>query len=134
MLYMIYRANDDRLAYRGGQRPVVHLVSTAEVAAEWAAENDLRWAFTDAHAAAAYSITHTNLDRLAELDWDAINARNWIDRKSSKQAEFLVERCFPWASIEEIGVYSEVEAQIVSDKLINAAHRPAIRIRREWYY
>ena len=31
--------------------------------------------------------------------------------KEGKQAEFLVEECFPWSLVERIGMYSESVAQ-----------------------
>lgn len=55
-------------------------------------------------------------------------------QKEGKQAEFLIERAFPWHLVERIGVYSQAQVQSVSDAIPNTAHRPAIEIKKNWYY
>ena len=46
MLFVINQANHQDLAYKGGQRPIVHLEFDLKVVADWANQKSLRWAFT----------------------------------------------------------------------------------------
>ncbi|MEO5336629.1 MAG: DUF4433 domain-containing protein [Magnetospirillum sp. WYHS-4] len=68
--------------------------------------------------------------------WPAVEARNFRPPgiKEGKQAEFLMHESFPWSLVARIGVYSQAVAVQVSDVLRDAEHRPAVEIRREWYY
>ena len=74
------------------------------------------------------------LAQLDELDWAAINARYWQDCKEAKQAEFLVERSFPWELISRIGVSSQQFYGEVRTALGEAEHQPHLAIMPEWYY
>ena len=134
MLYVIYRANHSELSYRGGQGPIVHLEADLRQTVAWAEEHDLRWAFTLSNASASYLEDRCDLTRLYEINWNAVQARDWRQCKDGKQAEFLMEQRFPWALISRIGVWS----QRVYDQAIaaceTAAHRPFVEIKREWYY
>ncbi|OYX22743.1 MAG: hypothetical protein B7Z10_12675, partial [Rhodobacterales bacterium 32-66-7] len=58
-----------------------------------------------------------DLGRLGEIDWDAVQARNWQHCKEGKQAEFLMELSFPWHLVERIGVRSRVTAEQVAHTL-----------------
>jgi hypothetical protein len=51
-----------------------------------------------------------------------------------KQAEFLVERQFPWDLVERIGGYGPAVVQRAFAPMEAAAHRPRVEIRREGYY
>ena len=104
MLYVIWRANHPELSYRGGQGPIIHLEADLRETVAWAASNERRWAFTSSNAASNYFDDFSDLANLDKLDWDAIQAFQWSDRRERKQAEFLVERSFPWSMISHIGV------------------------------
>lgn len=140
MLYMIWRANDPDLAYRGGEGPIVHLEADLRTTVQWAETEGVRWAFTLSNAGARYVEDRADLGRLAEIDWDAVAARQWSGMgvpssvKDGKQAEFLVERRFPWELVERIGIRSSEVAQQVAQALGSAAHRPRTEIRKDWYY
>ena len=134
MLYLIWRANDPRLEYRGGQEPIVHLEADLRETVAWAVQNRRRWAFTLSNAASSYFEDRAEVRQLDELDWDAIAAREWRDCKERKQAEFLVERSFPWQLVSRIGVESRLVFGQVSVALQQAEHRPAVEIRPDWYY
>ena len=54
--------------------------------------------------------------------------------KEGKQAEFLVEQSFPWHLVERIGVCAPVIGQRAAHAMQGSAHRPAIEVRRDWYY
>jgi hypothetical protein len=136
MLYVIDCANHPELAYRGGQQPIVHLEADLHQVVEWAEANRQRWAFSLSNAGAYYTQFRTGLDRLDEINWDAVAATDFrpADVKEGKQAEFLVERSFPWSLVERIGIHSQGIAPRVTAAMQGAAHRPRVEIRRDWYY
>jgi hypothetical protein len=80
------------------------------------------------------------LAALGEVNWDAVAARKWSGPgissavKEGKQAEFLIEERVPWSLVDRIGVRNASCAQLVSDSLHLAGHRPAIHILPDWYY
>jgi hypothetical protein len=139
MLYLIYRRNDE-LTYKGGQEPIIHLEADLHAAIDWAQRHNQRWAFTLSNAGAYYFADRSDITMLGDINWDAVQARQWAGNgvsrsvKEGKQAEFLIERSFPWHLVERIGVYSQARAQETANVMQGAAHRPQIEIRREWYY
>jgi hypothetical protein len=104
MLFLIYCANHPDLAYKGGQGPIIHLESDLRAVVEWAQSGDRCWAFTLSNAGARYFEDRCDLDRLNEIDWEAVSARQWSGQRIS-------------GSVKE-----------------GSAHRPRIEIRREWYH
>lgn len=134
MLYVISRANHEQLSYRGGQGPIVHLEADMRSTVAWADRKGLRWAFTLSNAGARYFEDRSDLDQLDEIDWGAVQASVWQDRKEGKQAEFLVERRFPWKRVSRIGVFSQEMYYRTERALRKATYRPAVEVRREWYY
>lgn len=134
MLYLIYQANHAELEYRGGQGPIMHLECDLYATVAWASQEGRRWAFTLSNAGAYYFEDRCDLAQLNEIDWAAVQARNWRSCKEGKQAEFLVEHCFPWHLVERIGVYSRAVYQQAVNALPPAGHRPVVEIRPEWYY
>ncbi|MBZ0147055.1 MAG: DUF4433 domain-containing protein [Pseudorhodoplanes sp.] len=136
MLYLIYRANHPELSYRGGQGPILHLEADLHKTIQWANANGRRWAFTLSNAGSGYFEDRCNVAQLGEVDWTAIQARNWSAPliKEGKQAEFLIEQSFPWQLVERISVIDAAIAQQAANATRNAAHRPTIEIKRDWYY
>ena len=140
MLYLIYQANHSELAYHGGQDPIVHLEADLHGSVTWAERNDLRWAFTLSNAGAYYFEDRCDLAQLGEINWDAVQANRWsgngISRsvKEGKQAEFLIERSFPWELVSRIGVRSQHIYGQVHTLLQAATHRPYVEIKPDWYY
>ena len=134
MLYVINRANHPQLSYRGGQGPIVHLQADLRSTVAWASKKGLRWAFTLSNAGARYFEDLSDLGQLDKIDWGAVRARDWKACKEGKQAEFLLERRFPWKLVSRIGVSSPAMYYRTERALRKAAHRPAIEVRREWYY
>ncbi len=134
MLYLIDKANTDGLQYRGGQGPIVHLEFDLHAVVEWAEGAARRWAFTLSNAGSYYFEDRADLQCLGDLDWSAIHARQWSARKETKQAEFLVEHCVPWALVERIGVHSPAIRQSVLQCLATTTQRPRVEVVDAWYY
>ena len=134
MLYLIYRANHPELDYRGGQGPIVHLEADLHEAANWAERHERRWAFTLSNAGSRYFQDRCDLAQLGEIDWDAVQARNWQGRTDGKQAEFLVEHSFPWTLVRRVGVRSVSIHEQATAAMREADYRPDVELRREWYY
>ena len=134
MLYVIHMANHEALAYRGGQDPIIHLEADLRRTVAWAEKHDQRWAFTLSNAGAKYFEDRSDLARLHEIDWVAVKAQDRREHKDGKQAEFLIERRFPWTLVERIGVLSQQVCRRVSAALGVAAHKPRVEIVGRWYY
>ena len=66
--------------------------------------------------------------------WQAVDARDWQNCKEGKQAEFLLEKRFPWHLVESIGVCNRAVYQQVSHTLEKSEHRPELNIKTDWYY
>lgn len=136
MLYVIHRANNADLEYGGGQEPIVHLEADLHQVIQWAEANERRWAFSLSNAGARYAEFRKRLDQLNEVNWTAVAATDFRppDIKEGKQAEFLIERSFPWHLIKRVGVFDRATGLKVSSKLGGNAHRPQIEIKKQWYY
>jgi hypothetical protein len=128
MLYVIHMANHPEPAYRGGQGPIIHLEADLKRTVEWADANKSRWAFSLSNAGAFYAEFRSSLDDLDEINWTAVDARDFRppDIRDGKQAEFLMQRSFPWELVERIGVSSRGVAQQVANATQKAAHRPPV--------
>lgn len=137
MLYVIHRANHASLAYRGGQRPIVHLEADMRAVVDWANRQGRRWAFTLGNASANYAEFRTSLAQLSDVNWQAVLGTDFSTpaTKDAKQAEFLLEGGFPWELVERIGVIDNTVAQGVFDAMsARDSHRPQVEIMRGWYY
>jgi len=134
MLFLIHRANHPELTYRGGQEPMLHLEADLHAVVQWAQQQGLRWAFTLSNAGAYYFEDRCDLAELGEINWTAVQAGDWRNFKEGKQAEFLVERAFPWHLVERIGVKSASTYGLAMNALPSAGHRPPVERRPEWYY
>ncbi|MEX2273579.1 MAG: DUF4433 domain-containing protein [Vicinamibacterales bacterium] len=140
MLYLIWQRNHPNLAYRGGEGPIVHLEADLRSAINWADQAGHRWAFTLSNAGARYFEDRNSVEALQEINWAAVAAAKWsgpgvpLSVKDGKQAEFLIERHFPWELVYRIGVRSLEIAQRVAAALEGAGHRPEVELRKDWYY
>ena len=136
MLYLLYRSNHSELTYRGGQGPIVHLEADLGEVVAWADADRRRWAFTLSNAGAWYAEFRAHLRHLPEIDWDAVQARDWRDPdiKEAKQAEFLVHHSFPWELVSRIGVQTPAMRRRVDGILTGSAAKPLIEVRADWYY
>ena len=134
MLYLIHKANHADLAYRGGQEAIIHLEADLKDAVAWADEKGRRWAFTRSNAGASDFKDYASVEDLIEINWHAVQARDWRNHKEGKQAEFLMEYDFPWHLIRQIGTCSTETKKHVMLALSQATHQPRIEIRPDWYY
>ena len=136
MLYIFHRGDHRDVEYRGVQEPIIHLVADLHSAVEWANRNKMRWAFTDRNAGARYFNDFADLHDLDKVDWKAVQTTQWWDRdiQEMKQAEYLVERSFPWELVEEIGVFSSEQLHEVQGILGDSEKKPIVRVQRTWYY
>lgn len=136
MLFLIHRANHPELTYRGGQSPIVHLEADLHEIVTWAEGEGRHWAFSLSNAGAVYTEFRKRLDQLSELNWAAVAATDFREEqvKEGKQAEFLVREFFPWHLVRRVGVQSESIQGRVLRSLSGSGRRPAIEIRRDWYF
>lgn len=135
MLFLIHKRNHPNLSFRGGQGPIVHLEADLRATVAWAKSKGRRWAFTLSNAGSNYFEDRASLTRLGEIDWDAIEARQWGgDRQNGKQAEFLIESSFPWTLVERIGVHSVGIQSRAATAIASASHRPPVEVLSDWYY
>ncbi|MCJ2186663.1 type II toxin-antitoxin system toxin DNA ADP-ribosyl transferase DarT [Novosphingobium beihaiensis] len=135
MLYLIHRRSAE-LSYQGGQVPIVHLVADLDAVVAWANAKCRRWAFTLSNAGSYYFEDRCDLAQLDEINWSSVRTNQWAGSptKEQKQAEFLIERRFPWHLVERIGVINEATGKRAALAIAKAEHRPAIQICRKWYY
>lgn len=130
MLYSIHGGYVEQ--YRDGQRPVVHLVTSAEAVGA----AGLAFTFSEGHSEMAYSVFYEDLADLAKIDWVVMRSTWWndtlenMDRKRRRQAEFLVHEFLPWTLVRKIGVIDTAMADDVNLILENATHRPQVAVER----
>jgi hypothetical protein len=136
MLYIIHMANHPDLSYRGGQDPILHLEADLHDVLRWADSGRRRWAFTLSNAGANYTEFRADLGQLEEINWKAVNARDWRDSdlREGKQSEFLVYESFPFELITRIGVVSETLRRRVVEILKRTGYVPTIEVMPSWYY
>lgn len=134
MLYLIWQGNHPELSYRDGQGPIVHFEADLRSVVAWANQHDRRWAFTLSNAGSYFFEDRCDLANLDQIDWDAVQARDWRQCKEGKQAEFLIEREFPWNLVSRVGILSRQVYGQVSAALQSAAHKPRVEIMPGWYY
>jgi len=132
---MLYAINGGWVeGYKGGQKPIIYLCSTAESVSE----AGLQWVFTEGHADMRFTDFFDDLKDLDKIDWNVMQARYWNDtdeapdRKRRRQAEFLVYEFFPWELVSYIGVYDHSIAAKVGEIIKGGS--PEIGIEQGWYY
>ena len=134
MLLSIHRGYVE--GYTGGQRSVVHLVSSVKriVAA------GLPFVFADGHAEMALSEFFDDLDDLTKVDWRIMAETYWTDtdedgdRKRRRQAEFFVDQFVPWSLVAKIGVLDRRMVDHVVEVVGAGADKPFVSVDPGWYY
>lgn len=136
MLHILYRANHPDLAYREGQRPILHLEADLHEVIAWADAQGRPWAFTDKNAGSGYFQSFRDVAQLDRLNWGHIANTDFREPeiKDAKQAEFLVYGSFPWTLVRTIGVISEKLAVRVREIVSISDHQPDVQVQTGWYY
>ena len=134
ILFVISRRTSRAHPYRGGQDPIVHLEADLRETVAWAAQNGRRWAFTASNAGSEHFVDYADLRDLEHINWGAVEAAYWADVRDAKQAEFLLERSFPWHLVARIGCRSRTVQREASRLLMTADTQPPVEVRRDWYY
>ncbi len=129
MLYVIFKGNHSELAYRGGQKSIIHLETDVFDVVRWAETHGCRWAFSLSNAGASYTEFCKSIEELSEIDWEAVESRDFYDPhvKDGKQAEFLIYGFLPWNLFKRIGVYSRDIQNIVFELLGDTEYKWIIR-------
>ncbi len=136
MLYQLHTGWVEE--YDEGQEPIVYLISTAQAVHETGSG----LVFSDGHGIAGFTTWFDNLERLDQLDWDAIYAQYWkddvddMDRQRRKQAEFLVHRFCSWELIQEVATINarmKKNVETIMSRFPPQLNR-TVRVRPEWYY
>lgn len=136
MLYILHIGNHPDLTYRGGQVPIVHLVSDVQKVVAWAKDQGRRWAFSSCNAGGYLAKFYSDLANLDEINWEAVQALDFRnpDIKEGKQAEFLIDESFPWDLVDTVAVRDEGIKQQVKTALNGAGHQPDIHVEPDWYF
>ena len=85
-------------------------------------------------ASASYFEDRCGWAHLSEINWEAVQTRDWRRHKDGKQAEFLIEQQFPWKLVSRIGVRSPQVSRQTLSAIEAGVHQPPIDIKPEWYY
>lgn len=134
MLYSIHRGNVQ--GYSDGQRPILHLVSSAESVQN----RKILFSFTDGHAPMDISQYYERLSDLNQIDWKIMKETYWADtvedgdRTRRRQAEFLVHQFFPFDLVESIGVINRDMATQAAGLLQELKQKPNVQVIPAWYY
>lgn len=134
MLYIIKQQNHKDMIYKDGQQSIIHLQADLRKTVEWANKNIKRWVFTNSNAGSSYFIDFNDLFHLNQINWNSVREQSWKNCREQKQAEFLLEKQFPWTLIEAIGVFSLTQYKQINHILSSAPHRPLLSIQPKWYY
>jgi len=136
MLYKIQKGSHN--VEKRKPEEIVYLVSSFNAIKE----ADKAFLFTDGHAYHNMSQFFNREEDLNEIDWKAVNLRDWYDtaddsdRKRRKQAEFLVYHELPFSAISHIAVYNERSKSIVLSKFMgnDISDTVEVIIKPKWYY
>ncbi|MCO2549221.1 DUF4433 domain-containing protein [Pseudomonas aeruginosa] len=128
MLFTVNMGNTGKP--KGCQSDIVHLVSSVGIGMGL----QRQWAFSDGNAGAFHTDFYNDITKLADLDWSAINAKYWGEKRHQKQSEFLVAEQFPWQGIQFIGCHNPRAAERVEQIMSHSQHRPEVRVKNDWYF
>lgn len=129
------------------QEDIIHLVSYAELFDE----EELPFVFYTQHAKTALAHAYNDIDDLENINWDLFfelpligeyakwwhdhhDTPRWANRKSVRQAEFLVHEHVDWQYITKIGVINENTRRKVLGILAEFEDDTPVEIRPDWYH
>ncbi|WP_317382562.1 DUF4433 domain-containing protein [Megasphaera stantonii] len=123
MLYAIYRHNVE--TYSGSQEQIIYLITNVQNVIE----RNYNYIFTDKHAIVQYAKQFNDArDLEMAIDWEIMRANYWAnteddgERKSRRQAEFLIYSHVDFNDIQQIVVYNEDMGNFVKRTLMNTAY------------
>lgn len=134
MLFTISRGNVPN--YDQGQEPLVYLVSSVQLIQR----AGLPYVFSTRHCDDSNNIFYDDPQHLTEVDWDVMDMLYWSnkpeqpDRKSRRQAEFLVHRTLPWEWVGDIVTMTEEVLSKVEELIRSADYKPRAEVRRDWFF
>lgn len=147
MLWAIHKNQVE--GYTKGQEHICHLVTSAQKVRE----AKMSYVFTRRHAITQPVEFYDTLEDFHKIDWEIFfedpllggysrywNDNHleleprWMDRKSRRQAEFLVHQQLPWNLIEEIGVINNSKADEVNNIFTESGIEIPLKVKPEWYY
>ncbi len=135
MLYCVHRGTIE--GCNKNQNEILHLV----VKIEDVSTNNLSFVFTNGHPIVFYTDFFNNLNDLASsIDWDIMKSEYWNntlddrDRKTRRQAEFLIHNEVSVNLIHGIGVYNDAMQTKVNDLLQNMDVQIQCKVISNWYY
>ena len=132
MLYLIYKGIT-RIAYRGGQGPIIHLEADLRQTVAWANTQGQRWAFTLSNAGSSTSrigvICHS-WTRLTGTRYRPalVGVPGWQTSGVLDRAAISMGVGYTGRSVVAQDLRS-VEAALQA-----APHKPRVAIKPEWYY
>lgn len=134
---MLYAIHTGWVRQGLSQAEIIYLVTSVETVARAGKP----FVFTDRHPLSASPRFSNDLSHLNHyVDWNVMHSKYWHDcpgypdRKSRRQAEFLVYQQLEWRLIERIGVFDSARRDAVLQVLQRANHQPPVVVQREWYY
>jgi len=134
---MLYAIHKGFVRSSLSQEEIIYLVTSVEKVAQ----AGKAFVFTDRHPLSTSARFSNDLNKLDQyVDQDVMRSRYWYDcpqfpdRRSRRQAEFLVHCQVEWSLIEQIGVFDRTRMVQVSQILQHATYRPPVLVERDWYY
>ncbi len=116
---------------------MIYLVSSVERIMSYG----LQFVYTDRHPLSAVANWYEDPSLIAQvIDWSVMHSRYWHDtvrhpnRKSLRQAEFLVYDSVPIELIAWIGVYNLSLLSWVQALFSETDYNPIISMQPDWYY
>lgn len=103
-------------------------------------DHELSYVFTDGHAIRRLTNFYTDLSDLDKMDWDVMKSQYWHDtnedmnRKSRRQAEFLVHSHVPLSACLGLAVYNHEAKRKVNQTLEEADFSLPVAVRPHFYY
>ncbi len=133
MLFAIHNPRAE-FAYRGGQKPIVHLVAKIADVINWATQHKVPWAFSTCNARCEVADFYNHVVDLNRINWDAVKARDWRFCRQEKQAEFLVHQRFPLALLHGAATMNDDTKEQVEQIFSRLDCPPTVKVKRKWYY
>ena len=133
---MLYAIHKGRVLCPNGQDGLACIVSTAENIAD----GGIGFAFTDGHGIMALTNFYDDLRNLNKIDWAVMGARYWQDtsdapdRSRRRQAEFLVQKFFPWRCVLGVAVNRAATIAKVRASLGVLGATTQVKVKSDYFF